>query len=339
MYIGKSIEPEVRWGKHLVAANSGSQYVFHRALRRYGAHNFSFDILEVCETEEESYIREIYWIAAHDTLVDNGWGYNMTKGGEGVRMTPEGEIRRIEALRKANQCPKVRARRKEIMLALWQDPSYIANHSAAMNDPEFKEKHRAACILAWNNEEQRAHHRESCNTPEYKALKQDSALKQWQNPEYVELRRQITNSDEHKAKHSAAMNAPDHILRVSEAAKQQWATPGFREKWYALMESSWNCEEFKAKQRSHTLVQWDDPEFRRKQKETRSTDDFKQRHKAGLDRHHNTPERKAIYDRIVELTLAGMSQEKIGREVGLSGPTVCVILKKLGVVKPKKIKK
>ena len=45
-YVGKSINIETRWKTHIYSSENGSQYPIHRALRKYGAENFSFSILE-----------------------------------------------------------------------------------------------------------------------------------------------------------------------------------------------------------------------------------------------------------------------------------------------------
>ena len=58
---------------------------FHRALRKYGEENFSFEILE--EIDEElgrDYLneREIFYIQKYKTYIRDG-GYNLTLGGDG----------------------------------------------------------------------------------------------------------------------------------------------------------------------------------------------------------------------------------------------------------------
>lgn len=74
-YIGQSIEIEHRFAKHKCAKDN---FYIHRAIRKYGIKNFSFEILEECNKEllDE---REKYWIAEINTLIPNG--YNMIQGG------------------------------------------------------------------------------------------------------------------------------------------------------------------------------------------------------------------------------------------------------------------
>ena len=63
-----------------------------RAIRKYGAENFTCEVIEECDTREQLNEREIFWIAELNTKVPNG--YNMTDGGEGtVGCYPSDETR------------------------------------------------------------------------------------------------------------------------------------------------------------------------------------------------------------------------------------------------------
>ena len=75
IYIGQSIEIERRWQKHLAAKDN---FVIHKALRKYGKENFSFQILEECDLLELDK-KEQFWINYYNSLVPNG--YNMIPGG------------------------------------------------------------------------------------------------------------------------------------------------------------------------------------------------------------------------------------------------------------------
>ena len=75
IYIGQSIEIEKRFQKHL---NANDNFIIHKALKKYGKQNFSFQILEECEVSELNN-KEIYWINYYNSLVPNG--YNMIPGG------------------------------------------------------------------------------------------------------------------------------------------------------------------------------------------------------------------------------------------------------------------
>jgi len=76
-----------RWLAHVNAADNGSQNHFHRAIRKYSANVWEFEILEQCEAREEAGNIEIELIAEHKTFEN---GYNSTTGGErGWDHTPE----------------------------------------------------------------------------------------------------------------------------------------------------------------------------------------------------------------------------------------------------------
>ncbi len=83
-YIGLTMQPEaLRWSQHCNQAYNinSSQYnsKLSQAIRKYGASNFTLQILDECEEDQLS-IKEQYWIQYYDTYYN---GYNETLGGEG----------------------------------------------------------------------------------------------------------------------------------------------------------------------------------------------------------------------------------------------------------------
>lgn len=54
---------------------------FHRAIKEFGFDNFSWEIIETCESEDIACELEKYYIEKFNTYRD---GYNMTKGGKGA---------------------------------------------------------------------------------------------------------------------------------------------------------------------------------------------------------------------------------------------------------------
>jgi group I intron endonuclease len=54
---------------------------FHRAIKEFGFDNFSWEIIETCESEDGACELEKYYIEKFNTYRD---GYNMTKGGKGA---------------------------------------------------------------------------------------------------------------------------------------------------------------------------------------------------------------------------------------------------------------
>lgn len=83
MYIGKTIKTlKKRKQLHEADARRGSDYIFHKALRKYGVENFKWKIL--CKTSEEQLNElEKFYIEKYKTHYSLNSGYNMTYGGEG----------------------------------------------------------------------------------------------------------------------------------------------------------------------------------------------------------------------------------------------------------------
>ena len=83
-YVGKTehVDPVLRFKEHLRESRKerNENRPLHKALRKYGAENFNFSILEEVNSSEAS-DREIYWISELNTYGSNG--YNATKGGDG----------------------------------------------------------------------------------------------------------------------------------------------------------------------------------------------------------------------------------------------------------------
>lgn len=89
VYIGETNDPTARWQRHKRVARSGpDRYprefeLIHRAMRKYGVENFTFELIDEAETKEEIWAKEIYWIAFYASFVCKELGYNLTSGGRG----------------------------------------------------------------------------------------------------------------------------------------------------------------------------------------------------------------------------------------------------------------
>jgi len=83
LYIGWTNKPcvEDRLKAHINSANHGSEYHFHRAIRKHGPLRFQIEQIDQCYDKDEKNRLEKYWIAHYNTFL--GEGYNMTEGGEG----------------------------------------------------------------------------------------------------------------------------------------------------------------------------------------------------------------------------------------------------------------
>lgn len=82
-YIGQTIRPlNIRIERHLKDAKYGSKLIFHKALKKYGIEKFHIEILEENISQNKLNERERFWIKKYNTYFKNGYGYNMTEGGD-----------------------------------------------------------------------------------------------------------------------------------------------------------------------------------------------------------------------------------------------------------------
>ncbi len=71
-YIGQTIHPEQRKRNHLHEATvKGSDYYFHRSIRKYGMNAFEYEVLE--DNVKNLNERENHYINMYDTLWPNGY--------------------------------------------------------------------------------------------------------------------------------------------------------------------------------------------------------------------------------------------------------------------------
>jgi group I intron endonuclease len=87
VYIGKTLQTAAskRWAQHKDLANRGSNHIIHRAIKKYGVTNFTFEVIFSCLVPAELPELEKHFIAEKDCCILDGphKGYNMTRGGEG----------------------------------------------------------------------------------------------------------------------------------------------------------------------------------------------------------------------------------------------------------------
>ena len=61
----------------------GSSDILRRAIKKYGINNFKKDIIFICNTEEEAYKKEEYYISLKNAVISREY-YNLCGGGKGV---------------------------------------------------------------------------------------------------------------------------------------------------------------------------------------------------------------------------------------------------------------
>jgi group I intron endonuclease len=87
-YVGQHCgESDSRWKQHLAAAlKLENPLPLYRAMRKYGAENFKYEVLEeVPLSKGPKFLdeREIYWIKEKKSYISQN-GYNLTEGGQGI---------------------------------------------------------------------------------------------------------------------------------------------------------------------------------------------------------------------------------------------------------------
>lgn len=97
-YIGKTTQSiKKRWQEHLNDSKKEDCETrpLYRAIRKYGAENFSIEEVERCDVTTLSE-REQYWIQYYNTYED---GYNATLGGDGRIVLDYDEIIKVYLMR------------------------------------------------------------------------------------------------------------------------------------------------------------------------------------------------------------------------------------------------
>ena len=83
LYVGKTTQTiEKRFKEHIKNAKNKVNRYLYDAMNKYGYENFHAELIEECDDTILS-DREIFWIKELNTFWLNGFGYNMTIGGDG----------------------------------------------------------------------------------------------------------------------------------------------------------------------------------------------------------------------------------------------------------------
>jgi len=83
IYIGVSkFDIDKRKWEHLNDSDNSSDFVFHKAIRKYGIENFNWEVIDEANSIEELKQKEIFYIKDYNAFYKTGYGYNMTHGGD-----------------------------------------------------------------------------------------------------------------------------------------------------------------------------------------------------------------------------------------------------------------
>lgn len=223
IYVGQTVRTlEKRIDQHKRRTESA----ISQAIKKYGWENFSAEVLEECETQEQLDEREIFWIAKLDCISPKG--YNLNEGGSGGR-TPMAETRKkqSESAKRRFQNLDEHLKMSTAQRIRFADPAeheklskaqkkYFSNPEARKKMSESKKNPSAVARInmsaaqkrRWDNEKARA--KKSAETKKY--FEEHPEAKEY----LAELNRGKKQSAETRAKMSAA-----HKLRWQKIHEQK----------------------------------------------------------------------------------------------------------------------
>lgn len=88
IYIGQTVQPDKRWNQHRRDA-AEPKVPFHHAIKKHGAHNFTFEVIATCKSFDDANELETLLVKQYDSYVFNRKGYNATHGGFNVPKSEE----------------------------------------------------------------------------------------------------------------------------------------------------------------------------------------------------------------------------------------------------------
>jgi group I intron endonuclease len=266
---------ETRWAEHLTKTKRIS--ALKRAIKKYGADNFSITLLNTAKTEEQLKQLEIKYIQERKTHTTQG-GYNMTWGGDGVigyTFTEEAKARTKAGVIRSLQNSEVLAQhvatlRKHrpsskdtsgIMKLHWADPSWKKKQSEAikvgLNRPEVKAALTAAQDRLRNDSEYQTRRvkimQNSEKVKEHMEKLNSDPSNHWSNKE---------GADKVRAKIKARVTSPEARKAASEKSKSRWGDSQTRQAITSSIKKAKNTPEAKRVASEKTKALWRDPIWR-----------------------------------------------------------------------------
>lgn len=142
--------------RHLRSAERNGSHPLHRAIRKHGTENFSFEIIFVAFDKSSLDLSEMDLIQTYDCIFPNG--YNFKKGGTDTTwhpvsrkklsksrsekfLDPEFKKKHSIAVRAAMATSESKAIRSDTTRRAMNDPIIKVRHKAGIDKPESKMKH------------------------------------------------------------------------------------------------------------------------------------------------------------------------------------------------------
>jgi group I intron endonuclease len=98
-YIGQTNNPKNRWKTHKyegIRNRKQGNFPIYNAMRKYGIDNFSFEIIDECQTIDEANLSEIWNIRNYLSLINEN-GYNIEFGGNNKTVSDETRKKQSES--------------------------------------------------------------------------------------------------------------------------------------------------------------------------------------------------------------------------------------------------
>jgi group I intron endonuclease len=113
IYIGQTVQknPKVRWYSHLADAREGSKNYLHNAIRKYGADNFTWEVIDTAESIDNLNTKEAFWLAEYRK---SHRVYNLREAGNNKTHSSDS----IEKMRASQKL--AHARRREMGTDTWK---------------------------------------------------------------------------------------------------------------------------------------------------------------------------------------------------------------------------
>lgn len=294
-YVGKANDPDKRWKEHVAKVSFGNQ-VLYRAMRKYGLNCFSFRVIQSCQSEKDSYFAEAAWIKELNSTID-GWGYNMTLGGDGVLLTESAR----SSHRILMSTPEVRNAIRQSQILRFQNP-------------EAREKSRQGTLNYFKSEEARLKQsalQKLCKGKPESRLHQSNLMKlRHEDPEFK--LKTIGKLQEYWSDPIARQNQSEHL-------KLYYSKPEIKQKQSQLIKLSWQVPGFRDRMSEAQKHRFSNPEERLKT--SIST-------KKGM----STPETEVRNNLLISSYQSGFTNlRELGLLVGMSYSGVSYVLKQAGV--------
>ena len=210
-YIGLTTTSlEQRTKEHKCCAKSGNTKILYKALRKYDMID-TLELIEIdtADTEEELCEKEIGYILIYNSyyMNGNGYGYNMTYGGEGTfgHVHAEEAIQKMSEMRKKyfENNPEAREKQSEKIKKYYENPEAIKKCSESQKkryeNPEAREQMRE--IKKKYNQE----------NPEAREKQSEKIKKYYENPEAI---KKCSESQKKRFENSEAREQISKIKKI-----------------------------------------------------------------------------------------------------------------------------